>query len=145
MSMVPKPGCGLESECGTVNFFLRAYVHIWCIPLFQILDPPMREIHPCSKTLNYASCGLVHQSFTIKFKPSNPPPPPPPPPPPVLESKKRTTLYQFQLFLFQLFSLLFQLPLSSVVNGLLVLYMYSCLLLDVGKCKHDLGMQTCII
>ena len=35
-----------------------------------------------------------------------------------------------------------EMHLSSVVNGFLVLYMYSCLLLDVGKCKHNLGMHT---
>ena len=58
MSMVPKPGCGLESECGTVKFF--------CVITCAFGAPPYFEpwIHPCSNTMNYASCGLVHQSFT---------------------------------------------------------------------------------
>ena len=37
---MPKPGCGLESECGTENFS-HAYARISCTPLFQILDPPL--------------------------------------------------------------------------------------------------------
>ena len=35
---MPKPGCGLESECGTEKNF-RA--RILGTPLFQILDPPL--------------------------------------------------------------------------------------------------------
>ena len=108
-SKVPKPGCGLESECGTVNFFAH------------LVHPPIsnpgstRALNPhMLKTLNYASCGLVHQSFTISSSTSTPPPPPPS----VLCTRvQKRTLYQFQLFISAFhfsfsafFFILFQLP-----------------------------------
>ena len=111
MSKVPKPGCGLESECGTVNFFA-------CIFGAPPISNP-KSTHALNphmlKTLNYASCGLVHQSFTISSSTSSPPPPPPPS---VLCTRvQKRTLYQFQLFISAFhfsfsafFFILFQLP-----------------------------------
>ena len=37
MFKVSKPGCGLESECGTENFFACKCTHFG----IQILDPPL--------------------------------------------------------------------------------------------------------
>ena len=63
-SKVPKPGCGLESECGTVNFFacLRAYlVHISNPESTHALNPHML------KTLNYASCMVAEKGRPFPY------------------------------------------------------------------------------
>ena len=92
------PSCGLESECGTVNFF--------CVLTCTFGAPPYFKpwIHPCPKTLNHASCDLVHQSFTSSpqcFAPKNP-----------LPISAFHFSFSFQLS-FQLFISSFQLSFSS--------------------------------
>ena len=44
MSKVPKPVVDVWHCEFFFFFFLRAYVHICCTPLFQILDPPMHAL-----------------------------------------------------------------------------------------------------
>ena len=124
-SEVPKPGCRLESECGTVNFFACLSAHLVHSPISNPESTHALNPHML-KTLNYASCGLVHQSFTISSSTSSPPPPPPPqffaP-----ESKKEPiTNFSFS---FQLFISAFQLSFSSYPVALNV-------------CLHSCGLRT---
>ena len=96
MSMVPKPGCGLESECGTVIFIVACLrAHFGAPPYFKSC------IHPCSKTL---------PPVVLSINPSSSTPPPPPSPIRCTSSPKKNPLpisaFHFS-FSFQLFSFLF--------------------------------------
>ena len=97
------PRCpNLLWTCGTVNFFFFFFA---CLRA-HLLHPPISNpgsTHACSKTLNYASCGLVHQSFTIKFKHLHPGP---------LHKSPKEPFTNFS-FSFQLFISAFQLYFSS--------------------------------